>query len=212
MIRVSKEPEQRKKELVKIAEELFIRNGYEETAVSDIVRAAGVAQGTFYYYFRSKDDMRNAVIDKNIEEVKGLIDSIIARDDLSAMEKMAAYSLSFQQWGRDHEKLTDYIHEEKNEVLHYRMSRQVLGYLIPAYTDIIEQGVKEGVFKTENPDLAASAIMGITEAIFEGEHNPKMEDPESKRKYTAVIEYSERILGAEPGLFVKFAKEKGVDI
>jgi AcrR family transcriptional regulator len=212
MIRVVKDPDARKQELVDTAEKLFIRYGYDEVSVSDIVKKAGVAQGTFYYYFKSKDDMRNAVIEKNIDEVKELIDSIISRDDFSAMEKMAAYSLSFQQWGRDHEKLTDYIHEEKNEVLHYRMSRKVLEYLVPAYTKIIEQGVDEGVFQTKYPDLASMAIMGITEAIFEGEHNPKMEDPETKRKYTAVIEFSEKILDAEPGIFVKFAKEKGVDI
>ncbi len=212
MIRVVKDPEERRTQLINIAESLFIERGYDEVSVSDIVGKAEVAQGTFYYYFKSKDDMRNAVIDKNIEEVKALIDSIVGRNDLSAMEKMAAYSLSFQQWGQEHGKLTDHIHEKKNEILHYRMSRKVLGHLIPAYAQIIQQGVNEGIFTTENSDLAAKAIMGITESIFEGEHDPKMEDPESKRKYAAVIEYSEKILGAEPGLFIRFAREKGVDI
>lgn len=212
MMRVVKDPEERRTQLINIAEKLFIEHGYDEVSVSDIVKKVDVAQGTFYYYFKSKDEMRDAVIEKNIEEVKQLIDSIIERDDLTALEKMTAYSLGFQQWGREHGKLTDHLHEKKNEILHYRMSRKVLGYLIPAYTKIIQQGVAEGVFKTQDHDLAARAIMGITEAIFEEEHDPKLEDPESKRKYAAVIEYSEKILGAEPGLFIRFAREKGVEI
>jgi len=212
MIRVVKDPEERRTQLINIAEKLFIERGYDEVSVSDIVKKADVAQGTFYYYFKSKDEMRDAVIEKNMGEVKLLIDSIIDRNDMSALEKMAAYSLGFQQWSREKGKLIDHIHEKKNEILHYRMSRRVLGYLIPAYAKIIQQGVAEGVFKTQDHDLAARAIMGITEAIFEEEHDPKLEDPESKRKYAAVIEYSEKILGAEPGLFIKFAREKGVEI
>ena len=43
-----KDPETRRSELINAAEELFLANGYEETAVSDIVRKIGVAQGTFY--------------------------------------------------------------------------------------------------------------------------------------------------------------------
>ena len=212
MIRVVKDPDERKEELIDKAEKLFVKYGYDEVSVSDIVKKAGVAQGTFYYYFKSKDEMRNAIIEKNIEEVKRLIDSIIFNKDMTALDKMAAYSYSFQQWSREKGKMMDYIHEEKNEVLHYRMSRRVLGYLIPAYTQIIEQGVEEGIFNTENPDLGARAIMGIIEAIFEDDHAHKLEDPETKRKYLAILDYTEKILGAESGLFIKFAKEKGVDI
>ena len=49
IIRITKNPEERRKELIDIAERLFIKKGYEQTAVSDIVKKAKVAQGTFYY-------------------------------------------------------------------------------------------------------------------------------------------------------------------
>jgi AcrR family transcriptional regulator len=60
-MRVTKDPEIRRKELMDVAEELFLENGYEETAVSDIVKKAGVAQGTFYYYFKSKETKLDAI-------------------------------------------------------------------------------------------------------------------------------------------------------
>lgn len=43
---------------------LFRKRGVEETSVNDIVARAGIAKGTFYLYFRSKDDLVNAVFDR----------------------------------------------------------------------------------------------------------------------------------------------------
>ncbi len=212
MIRVVKDPDVRKNELIDAAEEMFVKFGYDEVSVSDIVKKAKVAQGTFYYYFKSKDQMRDAIIERYIGEVKVLLDGIQVQEGMSALERMSAISYTFQEWGREKGKFTDHLHEEKNEVLHNRMAKKVLEHMVPAYAKIIEQGIEEGIFKCADPDLAAMAIMGITEAIFQGEHNPKMEDEGTKRKYRAVLEYSEKILGAENGTFVKFAKEKGVDL
>ncbi len=49
MVRISKDPEERKNEIVDAAEELFVTKGYEKTSISDIVKKVGVAQGLFYY-------------------------------------------------------------------------------------------------------------------------------------------------------------------
>jgi len=44
----------------------FLEKGYEQTTVSDIVREIEVAQGTFYYYFSSKEEILEAIIEKDI--------------------------------------------------------------------------------------------------------------------------------------------------
>lgn len=48
---------QRKRQLLQVARQLLLEQGYERTSVSSIVRAAGVAQGTFYLYFKSKEQL-----------------------------------------------------------------------------------------------------------------------------------------------------------
>ena len=68
MARISKPPEERRQELIETARELFMSQGYEKTMVGDIVRQVGVAQGLFYYYFRSKQDIFLAVINQFTEE------------------------------------------------------------------------------------------------------------------------------------------------
>ena len=47
-----KKGERRKQALLKIAYGLFISRGYENTSVDDIIEAAGIAKGTYYYHFR----------------------------------------------------------------------------------------------------------------------------------------------------------------
>ncbi|MFD0713789.1 TetR/AcrR family transcriptional regulator [Paenibacillus sp. GCM10027626] len=47
----------RRKQLMDIAVQLFAQKGYPNTKISDIVAAAGVAQGTFYWYFKSKQEI-----------------------------------------------------------------------------------------------------------------------------------------------------------
>ena len=62
MTRNVKAPDERRSELIATAQQLFYTKGYERTSVSDIVKAVGVAQGTFYYYFGSKQAILEALV------------------------------------------------------------------------------------------------------------------------------------------------------
>jgi AcrR family transcriptional regulator len=52
----------------KCAVELFEKQGVEETSVNQIVHRAGVAKGTFYLYFESKDELIDAVFERYSEQ------------------------------------------------------------------------------------------------------------------------------------------------
>ena len=69
MSRIVKAPDERRSELVDIAQKLFYTQGYAQTSIKDIVQAAGVAQGTFYYYFDAKKSVLEAIIDKSILKI-----------------------------------------------------------------------------------------------------------------------------------------------
>jgi len=88
-MRVTKGPEVRQKELIAAAEELFREKGCEETSVSDIVRKVGVAQGTFYYYFESKDDILDAVLDHYLQgHMVPAVQGILADTTLNPRQKL----------------------------------------------------------------------------------------------------------------------------
>lgn len=55
--------EERKRQILEVAKRLFSRNGYYETQISDIVKAADIARGTVYQYFKNKDDIFTTLLD-----------------------------------------------------------------------------------------------------------------------------------------------------
>ena len=57
----TKPPEERRDELMNAAERLFLERGFGPTTIEQITVAARVAKGTFYLYFKSKDDVRSAL-------------------------------------------------------------------------------------------------------------------------------------------------------
>lgn len=89
-MRVSKAPEERRAELVQAARTLFDQNGVDKTRVSDIVKKVGVAQGVFYYYFSSKEEIVDIVLRLVAEEMQQSLHEIL-QSEQSFCQKLAAY-------------------------------------------------------------------------------------------------------------------------
>ena len=62
--RVTKDPQERREELLDIAWELGRNQGFEALRVEQIVQTAGIAKGTFYHYFAAKDDVVEALVQR----------------------------------------------------------------------------------------------------------------------------------------------------
>ena len=90
-MRITKDPEVRRAELIAAARELFDKNGIENTQVSQIVKKVGVAQGLFYYYFRSKEDVVNQVIQIVMGEINEQAEEIVQSSEKSFIEKLNSY-------------------------------------------------------------------------------------------------------------------------
>jgi AcrR family transcriptional regulator len=201
--RVVKDPNIRREELVDIAEELFLENGYEETPVSDIVKKAQVAQGTFYYYFESKDEILDAIVDRYLNEFVRDAGEQVKRDDISAVEKMISFFKTGSRFSVGRKKLVNYLHEEKNALLHLKIEQKGSALIVPLLTDVIEQGAREGLFKTKYPRETALLILGCQDSLFDIEHFSEKTAEEKKRTVEAAFNIIERVLGVEQGSLVK---------
>lgn len=65
--------EDKRKKIIESALKLFEEKGYHSTKISDIVQDAGMAQGTFYLYFKSKEDMFRHVAEACLDEIVGAL-------------------------------------------------------------------------------------------------------------------------------------------
>ena len=63
-MRIVKEAEVRKEEILDAAETLFAAKGFDNTSTGDILDAVGIARGTLYYHFRSKEEILDGVIQR----------------------------------------------------------------------------------------------------------------------------------------------------
>lgn len=89
MMRISKTPQERKTEIINTALELFMEHGYEGTSVSMIVSRVGVAQGLFYYYFRSKEAVFEAAIELYTDQLaRTVITSLLSPEPRSIAERL----------------------------------------------------------------------------------------------------------------------------
>jgi len=206
-IRITKSPEERKKELVDIAEKLFITKGYEQTAVSDIVKQAKVAQGTFYYYFKTKEEILDVITERFIKSnVEGYeeIANEKGSDALEKIIKIFQFSSSFRNNRRG---LIQYLHEDKNAHLHLKFERKLPVMMAEPLSKIIYQGIQEKIFNTPYPKEAAKAFIGISAMVMQGIYEIKQGSKEHTTMLLATIDFLERILGVESDLILNAYKK-----
>jgi len=72
-VRAEATRDRRRRELLDVALRVFSERGYHETRIADLIEAAGVARGTFYLYFESKNAIFHALLDELVERIRASI-------------------------------------------------------------------------------------------------------------------------------------------
>lgn len=157
----------RRGELVAAARRMFAERGVTATSVADIVRTAGVAQGTFYLYFETKDDVVLAVVEEIAEQVLSAISADLSRPDLSPAERLGAFSGVLTSLASDASltDVADFIHRRENQRLHDRFAEHFLPGLVPMLEQTIADGVADGSFDVPDARAAAWFILGGLRSI-----------------------------------------------
>ena len=184
--RVTKVPEERKQELIDTAERLFLEKGYEQTTVADIVREIEVAQGTFYYYFSSKEEILEAIIEKDITALEEDVRQIMSREDANAAIKLNAVVNSIIGISTSRREIMDYLHEESNAVMHEKMERHTIERLVPLMTRVIAEGTHAGIFDVQYPTESVEFLLASLVYFF---HHPEIfADPMRREKMQSSLE------------------------
>lgn len=158
--------EERRAQLIAAALEVFAKRGVEDAPVSEIVKRAGVAQGTFYLYFETKNDIVNAAMLAAIDDAVQTIEAAIARPGLSAMDKlMVLRDALVDKTDEPHEiEMSRMFHRPENREVHDRMWSAYAVRMTPIVESIVAQGVEEGVFEAPDPRLAAWFVLAAMAA------------------------------------------------
>lgn len=212
-MRVVKEAKERRNEILDHAISLFVTKGYDNTSVEDIVREVGIAKGTLYYHFKSKEDILDGIINRILENTIERAMGIAHSDTLNVHEKMLHTLLALQVRETFSVRIIEEMHKPQNALMHQKMLQRVIRDITPVLTGIIEEGIKLGIFHTEFPYESAELFMTYGNVIFDPGFMDFKEE-ELGQKITAFIANMERVLGADIGSMSYVAKmfeEKGED-
>lgn len=158
--RVTKDRDERRRELIEVAERLFLSQGYENTGVSDIVRATNVAQGTFYYHFESKEEILVEVVKKTVAELEAQVAAIVEKkelDPLARLQHVMALLLHLASARRD---LIADIHSEGNAPVHQRLMGTTSEMLRKYLLVLVREGVETGHFRLPHIEEGVAFLLG----------------------------------------------------
>jgi AcrR family transcriptional regulator len=199
MVRTVKKPEERRQEIVATARELFQKKDYENTTMQDIMDALGIAKGTIYHYFKSKEELLEAVVEDAVEEYIAGMEKVLNETEGTGLDKMRALITSGNV-EEQYEKILEHLHRPGNVSMHTQQLAVTLSRLAPLYASAIQQGCDEGIFQTEHPrECAEFLLAGIQFLTDVGFYPWSQED--LTRRAMAIPALVEAQLNAPKGSF-----------
>lgn len=199
-MRIVKEAAERKNEILDAAAELFAARGYEATSTGDILNRVGIARGTLYYHFKSKEDILDALIDR----INGMLITgakQVAEDkSLPVVERIVRTIMSLNVESGEstigHEVL-EQVHKPQNALMHQKMQQSLLDGVVPVLAGLVEEGNAEGVFHTEYPRETTELLILYSVTVFDDRFAQTQE--QLRNRVQSLIHNTEKLLGAEPG-------------
>ena len=212
MPRVVKEEDYaaRRNEILDVARKLVYTRGYEQMSIQNILDALKISKGAFYHYFDSKQSLLDGLIERMLDDAEQVLRPIVDAKDLSAIEKMRRYFDTAGRWKVAQKKfmldLFRVWRADANAIMRQKQEVASIKRIAPMLTEIIRQGIDEGVFSTKYPEQFGNIFVGLSHGFEDKfvellltDHPP----PDAVQQLEALIgAYSdsvERILGAPSG-------------
>src|SRR3954463_5054826 len=157
-----------KRELIlRAATRVFARNGYFNSKVADIARAADVADGTVYLYFKSKEEILHSIFDQNMAEAIGSGRKLIeqAQDPREKLRRIAR--LHLERLGMDRDLAVVFQVELRGST---KFMEEFSGGGFADYLGMIrtvfEEGQAQGLFRQElNANVVAKVFFGALDEM-----------------------------------------------
>lgn len=202
MVRIVKNPEERRDEIISAACQLFLSKGYDGTTMQDVMHYLGIAKGTIYHYFKSKEQLLEAVIENLAEQEMERLANIARKSEGNALERLQILIIQGAVHHADNERnqLLDDLHKNSNAGMHIRLLAKAVTKQAPLYAELFQQGCEEGIFQTETPLECAELLLSGIQFLTDIGIYPWSED-QLRRRWQAFPALLESQLGAPQGSF-----------
>ena len=161
-----KQRQEREALILQAAEEVLMEKGYHETSIDEIASRVGIAKGTVYLHFASKEDLVFALFEQDLEKFQQLVDSTVV-SELTARAKMEA--ILHVLYGSFFSKRFQLLYSLSNSADLRRIfvekkgcMREIWERISALMTTLLEEGKAAGEFDTTIPtSVMVSAFFSL---------------------------------------------------
>ena len=153
--------------ILRAAIDTFAARGFFTAQVADVARAAGVAAGTVYLYFRGKDDLLISIFERTMTEAIAEGRAILERLDNPPDRLRGIARLHLERLGRDRSLAVVFqVELRQSTKFMERFSSTQLREYLGIIRDVVADGQTRGVFRTDmNPTLVAKLFFGALDEM-----------------------------------------------
>lgn len=211
MPRVVKSPDVRRDELLDIAQRLIADVGYEAMSVESVTQTAGVAKGTFYHYFSSKEDMLGQLLDRLMDGLFASLEERRAAAGGNAIAKLGAILEASSQYKAM--QLPNYLssaslYRSENYALRHRLFERWERAVRSIVAPVVADGVAEGSFHVGSVEFATDVLISLWFDTSQRILDRAVAEPDAvgfvkvlERDTAALWAAQERLLGVPSGSF-----------
>lgn len=157
----------KRERILAAAVRVFAKNGFYATRVSEVAKAAGVADGTIYLYFRSKDELLVSLFEDRVEKLLAFMkrELPLRKDARERLRAVIELQLGLLEDERDLAEVITVILRQSTKLMKEFAAPRFMAYL-DAIAKVVAEGQAEGVFRSDvSPGLVARATFGALDGI-----------------------------------------------
>ena len=154
-----------KRKIFETSMNLFATKGYDATSIEEITSVVGVAKGTLYYHFSSKEEIFNFLVEEGMKLLQNSISIKIANCNTLSSKLKAILLIQIKVMTKYEDFMTIVLRKESRNLT----CRKYVFKYIDLVEQIIEDSINNGEAKDMNvddPKILASGLFGITYSIL----------------------------------------------
>jgi AcrR family transcriptional regulator len=210
MARIVKEHTVRRNEILDAAQRLIYTKGYEQMTVQDILDNLQISKGAFYHYFDTKQALLEATVERIGEEALQFLLPIVHDPVLPALDKFQRYLATLNRWKVGQKAfflaLLRVWFNDDNAIVRQKLRATAIREISPLLSEIIRQGIQEGVMTATYPDQAGEVLASLAQDAGEAigalilSFDPERDDMQRVERTVAVYtDAFERLVGVPAG-------------
>lgn len=196
-MRIVKDAAARRSEILDAAEKLFGTKGYDATSTGDILRELGIARGTLYYHFKSKEDILDAMIDRLTQALAARTAGVLDRKDIPVLQRLTLMMQSLQVNNALGHEIMSQVHKPQNALMHQKMQERMLTAVVPLVTSLLQEAREQGLCQTRYPEEVTEMTLLYASTVFD--ELSGLSEEKRQEKVLAFIYNLERLLQMPEG-------------